>query len=204
MFLEILLIILNIVILGFLFAGARFVLTYLPTYFGKQGKYLATQGDIVEIVGRLEQVETQTQKELYLLQAQVEHNNQRDNGRFDKEYEVLSQLWETLLDLQRAALSVQPVSMETDENHNTMGVKPEGLEKFADAFSALSDLMHRQRPFFPQKIYDSLVGLMTVNETLEEELQKNAREYWEAGRRNAGEIVRRIDRLCEQIRARVN
>jgi len=96
---------LGIVQIIILIAVGFFLKSYLPTYLAEKGKNLATKEDIKDITEKIEAVRSQYAKQQHIHEM-----------AFDKEFEILSEVWATLVDLRNATLGLRPILDYIDPN----------------------------------------------------------------------------------------
>ena len=85
--------------------------------------------------------------------------------------------------------------------------KQNRIGAFNDANSAFARAMHGNRPFFADEIFKQLAELRKILrlEALEyaDEEGRGGAEYWRNAKKNADDILARIDRICDAIRSRI-
>jgi hypothetical protein len=188
---------LGIVQIIILIAGGFFLKSYLPTYLAEKGKNLATKEDIKDITEKIEAVRSQYAKQQHMHQM-----------AFDKEFDILSEVWATLVDLRNATLGLRPI---LDYSHpNETEEKRKRLQKFAECYNAFTNIVEKNKPFYPKQIYQPLFEIMMV--TSDESAQfsywdPNRRpfnqQYWDKALENQRSMLEAIDKVCEQIRERI-
>lgn len=82
-----------------IFAIIAFFASYLGGYLRRKGENVATKKDIARITDEIESVKHEYSKELYIHQV-----------RYEKEFDILSDLSKKLIYLRDAALSLRPVA----------------------------------------------------------------------------------------------
>lgn len=173
--------------------GVLWLRVYLPSYLQEKAKNLATKEDIGTLTHQVEGVKLQYQ---------------RAGAQFEAEFRTYQEIWERIVDVQRAALDLRPVldrglaPGETREDR-----KSQRLQRFADAFNEFNRLYWKRRPFYADAVFQELNELTTVvhGEAIGYEIGELGahREYWTEARANAEKIAAQVERLCTVIRERL-
>jgi hypothetical protein len=130
---------------------------------------------------------------------------------FEKEFDILSQLWETFVDLRESTLALNPAIdspnwyTPEDQIENQQRKRLALLEK---NFSRFFDVYEKNRPFYPPQIYNIVerFGIMAkwreLNYAIYDDLDKSARvKYWGWLQDSSKKILEVNNELCEAIRA---
>jgi hypothetical protein len=181
---------------------------YLPSYVKEKGKNLATREDIAEITDKIESVKIEYAKELESLKSHLNAKFHAHTVRFEKEFMVFEELWACLVDLRDATRRLRPVMDYA--NPKDPEVAKERLESFANAYDLFYNVVHKNRPFFPQEVFEILRQLMKLvfGEASDYQMGwSSPREfdpnYWKTAEKNAREILEEIEAVCETIRKRI-
>ena len=200
---------------AFAFGGLVFGLlinSYLPKYFGKKGENLATKEDISEITNKIETVKHDYARQLESTKAELSAQLNTHGFRYEKEYEVLSELTALLVEVRDASLSLRPVMDFKDASKKEDEIKNERLQRLFEAGRALYLSREKKRPFYPAEIYEAI---LTVENTARSESIKyrykdpfkldgeSYLSYWEEAEKNQKEIAAHADVAMEHIRKRV-
>ena len=202
---------------NYAFAFIGFVLgllinSYLPKYFGKKGENLATKEDISEITNKIETVKHDYARQLESTKAELSAQLSTHGFRYEKEYEVLSELTALLVEVRDASLSLRPTMDFKDPSKKEDEIKNERLQRFFEAGRALYLSREKKRPFYPAEIYEAI---LTVENTARSESIKyrykdpfkldgeSFLSYWEEAEKNQKEIASLADAAMEHIRRRV-
>lgn len=169
------------------------------TYFKKKGENLATKEDIREITDRIESVK----HDYVMLQK-------RHGFRYEKEYEILSLLATSLIELRDSVLSLRPVVEFVDPSRSDEERKTERLTRLFVAGKNLYLVSETNRPFFPSAIYEHLLELNKLARKESFGYENNTpfekgkfKEYWEEAQANQAEIERLANNAMNAIRSRV-
>ncbi len=176
-----------------------FIRSYLPAYFEEKGKNLATKEDIAEITDKIEAV-----------RAQYAVRSHMNTLTFEKEFEILSEVWSTLVDLKSAAQGLRPMLDHVDPNEPADERKRKRLQKFAESYSAFANVVEKNRPFYPTDIYKALFEIMMIAADEADEYRHRDpdrrrldEKYWRSALDNNRKIVAQVDGVCELIRKRI-
>lgn len=168
-------------------------------YLEEKSKNLATKQDIGDITSQIESIKIQ-----YTKQSLVHKLS------FEKEFEILSELWKALVELRGATQSLRPIFDYTNPHETEEERKRNRIQPFAESFTNIGSIVDKNRPFYPQSIYDVLVEILTIarneaNEFLytDTENQRPDRSYWDNALKNQQTIVEKIDQVCDLIRQRI-
>ena len=96
-----------------------------------------------------------------------------------------------------------PNSGETQESR-----KLARLGRAKVAYEALDQTVQHSRPFYPDKIWKELSGLLDLCykefvQTRDSDSTTDFRNYWETRMANATALNEQVDRTCETIRSRL-
>lgn len=176
-----------------------FLNSHLRSYFEEKGRNLATKEDIKDITSKIESVRTEYAKQLHVYQL-----------TFGKEFEVLREVWQKLIDLRRATQGLRPLMDYFDPNEPEEERKRNRLKMFFDSYHAFADAVEKNQPFYPRDIYASLreISLITYDEADEYRVRDSEKrplddKYWENALTNQEAILKAVDDVCELIRNRV-
>jgi hypothetical protein len=200
--------IVQLIILAGLGASALLIKNYLPSYTKEKGKNLATREDIEEITDKIESVKTEYAKELEGLKSQLNAKFHAQTVRFEKEFKVFEEVWAALVSLRDATTRLRPTIDYADPKKPE--VAKERLEDFGKGYDGFYSVVHCNRPFFPQEIFDLLRGLLKLALGEARDYQEgwsdprsHDPDYWKTAEKNSQEILARIEEICEAIRKRI-
>jgi len=191
--------VLNIVEIVLIIVGGFFLKSYLPTYFGEKGKNLATKEDIKDITDKVEAVRSEY--------ARRQHMH---DIAFDKEFEILSEVWKTLVDLRSATQGLRPVFDYVDPNESEEERKKKRLQKFAECYNIFAGTVAKNQPFYPKDLYDSLFEISMISHDEADQyshrdpnMRPIDRQYWDNALNNQKKILAMVEKVSEQIRERI-
>lgn len=184
---------------------------YLFSYSSEKGKNLATKEDIGEITNKIEIVKLDYAQQLESTRAELSSQLNTHGFRYEKEYEVLSDLTGYLVDVRNASLNLRPILDFVDPTKNKEEIKRERLQKFFEASRDLYFVREKKRPFYTEEIYQAILDVDKAarTESIEYEHkdpfeENNYKDYWNTAKENQEEIASKADVAMEKIRERVN
>jgi uncharacterized membrane protein len=191
--------VLNAIEILLIIVGGFFLKSYLPTYFAEKGKNLATKEDIKDITDKVESIR--------LEYARRQHKHEI---AFGKEFEILSEVWNTLVDLRIATQGLRPLLDYVHPNETDEERKVNRLQKFAESFEVFASTVVKNQPFYPEDVYESLFQIMMISREEADEYSHrdpNKRpldsQYWDNALNNQKKILAMVDQVCEKIRNRI-
>jgi hypothetical protein len=192
--------------IAFLQAVITLLVWYVAPYTKEKGKNLATREDIEEITDKIESVKTEYAKELEGLKSQLNAKFHAQTVRFEKEFQVLEEVWTRLLDLRNAGAAFKPgVRMgEQDENE---------LRKcFGTAYGDFLRTIDTHKPFYPQEVFDLVEDYRNrqFKNIIDHDFITQPgfkhdwgdSKYWEKRDENLKEIENLVEDICKAIRKR--
>ncbi|ELX7527506.1 hypothetical protein SKP09_004644 [Vibrio parahaemolyticus] len=198
-----------LLILSGLTAGLL-VNSFLPKYFGKKGENLATKEDIAEITDKIESVKNDYAHQLESTKADLSSQLQTSSVRYEREFSILEQLTELLVDVRNRANSLRPVLDSVPKDKTKEEIKNERLHSLYEARLKLYELREKKRPFYPENIYESLTDIDKLAHTESVKYQYQSpfdsdgfEKYWREAENNQKEIAEKADISIKLIRARV-
>ena len=183
----------------------------LFSYSSEKGKNLATKEDITEITRKIEDVKLIHAKQLETTRAELSSQINTHGFRYEKEYEVLSELSALLVDVRDASLSLRPVFDFVDPKKSEEEIKDERLTRYYQALRALYVVREKKRPFYPDDIYHSIRAIEkeSRSESLDYQYQDphesgQFKDYWDKAKDNQEKITQLAEDSMSKIRQRVN
>lgn len=210
---EILELVLLLLLLGVMIAAGWWVASRGMPLVERHARSLATRDDLNAVGQQMQVLARRISAQEETIRHQMASRPSLDPIRFEKEVEILSTLWQALLEMQNAALEL--ALMNPGEEIQAAETTPRleaGLRKLANSYNALSVVIHQHRPFFPADIFDDLVKLMTMvtqddTSTVPGRLQAGSigheEAFWLQAIGKTGAIVEAIDEICAHIRLHV-
>lgn len=166
---------------------------FFPSYFNQKGRNLATKEDIGEITDKIEEVKSKF----------TNHSH-----RYTREYEILSQLTDYLIELRLATESLRPTIDYINPDEPEWERKDRRLGYFHKARRDLYMVREKKRPFYPEYIYQQIIKIddIVYNESLDYECfssKEQREEYWNSATENRKSLIQSLDLAMEAIRERV-
>ncbi|WP_153913042.1 hypothetical protein [Shewanella sp. TC10] len=182
----------------------------LFSYSSEKGKNLATKEDIAEITNKIESVKNDYAHQLEATKADLSSQLQTSSIRYEREFSILEQLTELLVDVRNRANSLRPVFDRVPESKTEEEIKNSRLQSLYEARLKLYELREKKRPFYPESIYDSLTDIdkLAHTESVKYQYQspfdsRGFEQYWQEAEKNQKEIAEKADISIKLIRARV-
>jgi len=192
------------------FIVGLFANSFLPAYFKRKGENLATKDDIAEITTKIESVKYDYAHQLESVKAGMSALLSVHGYRYEKEYEVLSQLTESLVDLRDRSLMLRPVADFRDPLKSEDEVKQERLALLHAAGRKVYQESEKKRPFFPAEIYDAIRETLKISNRESTEYrfehpfdEGNFMNYWDNADKNQKAITQSVETALDLIRKRV-
>lgn len=184
--------------------------SFLPKYFGKKGENIATKEDISGITNKIETVKHDYARQLESTKAELSAQLNTHGFRYEKEYDVLSELTALLVEVRDASLSLRPVMDFKDASKTDDEIKKERLQRLFETGRALYLSREKKRPFYPAEIYEAILAVESTarSESIKYQYKdrldgKSFLNYWEEAEKNQKEIASLADVAMEHIRKRV-
>lgn len=194
---------------------------YLFSYASEKGKNLATKEDVGEITQKIEDVKHEYARKMQELQhdyaqklesarAELSAQLSTHGFRYEKEYEVLSELTSNLVDVRDTSVSLRPALDFRDPDKSDEDIKRDRLTRFSEALKSLYIVRERKRPFYSEEIYQAILAIekKSRRESLEyqhkdPEEGKNFLDYWDSAEKNQEQIIELAEVAMQKIRDRV-
>ena len=205
--LQYILIILISLIVGFMLRS------YLPAYFKEKGKNLATKEDIEDITDKIEHIRSDYSSSLEMFKSELNKQLQIHRISFEKEFDILSELWKSLSKLRYATASLRPEGDIIDTRITEEERKKQRLQNFFDSYNSAFEIVQYNRPFYPDYIYDEVNKIMRIsmreaiqykNRSCEYNEKGYDQKYWDKAVENIEQIVSGVDQVCHKIKSRYN
>lgn len=144
------------------------------------------------------------------LKAKVDVAVQRtvlvDKLQFEHEYDIYRKAWEHLFALRQATLQLRPMLDYMDPSESKEDRMRKRIGNVKEPFAEFSRLIEINKPFYPEKVYESLVAVRSKchEEVIAYEYtERSHKEYWSEARKNQEAILALIEEACVAIRNRV-
>ena len=189
------------------FGGVSVVLIGLASVLGKIWVEKTVQTYKKTSDADLKKAQSDIDKTLRLLQSELDKGIHIHRIQFEKEFKIYEEIWGSLVDVKRKALSLRPTLDMIDPSEQEEERMRRRLQELASEFNPFVTLVEKHRPFYPADVYTSLITLVKEiqSEAIDYEYAERKRsEYFKEARKNQEKIVALIDEVCEAIRARVS
>ena len=131
--------------------------------------------------------------------------------RYEKEFEVLVDLSEKVLELRDAASNLRPVADYMPPEGKKEEWRRDRLMRYQDATRGLYKSSEKFRPFYPEKLYQAVTELNKIAWGEAVEYRRGSPdagggynpEYWDKAEKNAQAIQDVSEKVISQIRERV-
>lgn len=180
------------------------------SYFGEKGKNLATKQDIGEITTKIEAIRTEYMRGLEESKSAWAAHSSLFTYRYQREYEILRELSEVLVEVKNAAgfFSNYPDLRPEQETDVSKAYRDKQADALAGSLQRLQLLREQRRPFYPQELYDALGHLARAAQQekgylMVESFGLRRRDYGAKAEENAAAISSSADLAIESIRRRV-
>ena len=178
---------------------------YLPAYLTEKAKNLASKedlNDLTQIVEKvrsdyaveLERVRSDHARELEENRSLMVANLHVYQTRYNREFDILFELAEKLVQLRNSALALRPAMDFTSSNESDEDRKRNRLENWTRAAEAFRNVAECRRPFYPEEIHNVCIQLIrkTHSEAVSYGVTKynsqNDESYWKQAKENGDEI----------------
>jgi hypothetical protein len=204
--------ILNIINIIVIVAVVFFVKSYLPSYFNKKGEYLATKEDISEITKLIESEKLKYSEHLKLFEAEQQRKSNVHSLSCGLEFQILSDIWGKIVELQLATLSLRPEGDFIDKSKSEDQIRTDRLKAFYSAYNTFWDAVQKNKPFYSEEIHKNLLKLISFSNREQIQYSHSSpnpeselfnQKYWDNAVSNKDNILNTINELCEQIRNRI-
>lgn len=178
---------------------------FLGSYFKQKGKNIATKEDISEITSKIEDVKHEYAQQLESTKAELSSRLENNGFRYQKEYEILSELNSLLVEVRDASANLRPLIDFVDPEKKEDQVKREKLKEFQKWRLQLYLYREKNRPFFPEDIYNEIKALdgIAYLEAIGYEFGEKSAETQKNAVDNREKIFNQSEKAMKLIRKRV-
>ncbi|WP_019601178.1 hypothetical protein [Teredinibacter turnerae] len=183
---------------------------FLSSYFKEKGKNVATKEDISHITKEIEKVKYEYTRETESLRSNLSNQIKVSGFRYEKEYEILSDLTDKLVDVRDSALSMRPELDYIDPKKDPQEITNERLDRFQKSHYALYLSREKTRPFYSQEIYAAILAVESAARLESIQFQYRnpyedhyKQDYWDQAVKNQKEIANAATAALDAIRTRV-
>jgi hypothetical protein len=164
------------------------------TYVDEKAKNLATIEDTAKITSEIEGV-----KSRFDIASHVKKQV------FEKEYEILQQVWQSTWEFQALARSLRPIMDYLPENKEERKVVFEKrYKKYTESVQGFRDAVIKNKPFMPQHIYEICLSLrelvISVQVEFEQSFEDDSRVNWKEIENCGNKLDAKLDELSNEIR----
>lgn len=191
--------------------GATVVLAGLSVFLSKVWSERIARRDGEERDRRIAELKAQLDQQGSLLKARLDASVQKtvhvSKVQFEHEYAIYKEAWEQLVALRHATTSLRPVMDRVDPNESREERMLKRAKVFAEAHNAFLDVVERNKPFYPEAIYEALsaVRKRCHHELIDfEYVERPSTDYFKEAMKSQDEILALIDAACTAIRERIS
>lgn len=179
------------------------ILVILTKFGEKKFENLANKQDLEELTAKVESVKTIYQKEIEGYKAQLEQRKLVSRVQFEKEFQIYSEIWTSLIDMRTAAYNLRPLY-----EGNNPPTFTEKSSEFNKAFEKYWNVIEKNQPFYNEQIYSKLKDIRALvhkegREAAMLPIGKDM-EYYIQGMKNVDEIINQTYEVCKAIRERIS
>jgi hypothetical protein len=191
----------DVIVLVIVTVGGLLLRSLLPAYFEQKGKDIATKEDIEEITAKTERVRAQFTSEIELLRSELSKRSHSYALVFDKEFELLQQLWEALWEYHESVICLLSLVKEGgDEREEQI------ITNMSDKYGIFIGLVMKKRPFYAPDIYAGISAIIDLSDELtdhrlESPIDRTRLDQFEKEKLDA--LAEALDGLCESIRKQI-
>ena len=144
---------------------------FLPSYVRKKAEHLATKQDIKRITEIVEAVKLDSSKQLEAIRTTLNAQLYIHKVRYEKEFEILSQLSSSLIVLRDASYQLRPGAYDVaPTNQSSEETKQERIASYIAASKAFYSIYETHQPFYSEELY-------LVLKELHHQTRKEAAQY---------------------------
>jgi hypothetical protein len=190
--------------------GATVVLSALSVFLSKIWAERIARREEEERDKRISELRAQLDEQAAVIKSRLDASVQKtvhvSKLQFEHEHQIYLLAWEQLFALRQATLGLRPMLDQVAPEQSKADRMQDRVKAFAAAHNALLDVIEKNKPFYPQEIYEALSA---VREKCRHELadfeyvERPNLEYYQEARENHQEILRLIEAACTAIRNRV-
>lgn len=128
--------------------------------------------------------------------------------QYEKEFSVYEKLWEQIVELYSAALSLRPELDAYPADESPEHRKRKRLARYYEALHAVRSIILNNKPFYNEVAYEitQRLSFLCSKERSGYEHRnpdEQGQEYWEDASKNREAIIKIVDDLCDAIRCRI-
>ena len=205
---EIAILAVGIGILILVFIVAILIMRRLSSITARVGNDLVRKRDLGELGEFLERYD----RDINFLSTLLTRQSHTHQARYEHEFKILTEIWDSLISFRRAACLIQPEIVQDSPTKPEEYRKAEILAAFAMAYTQVYMKIEQNRPFYPAAVCEQLLGLIRLMEdeglddwgrSPDPHLRGFEPEYWEMGLESSKRIITTVDGICQAIRVRI-
>lgn len=126
--------------------------------------------------------------------------------QFDKEFQIYSEIWSSLVELRDIAVKLRPEGDILNSEHTYETMINKRLETAVEIGNSIIKMVENNKPFYSKEVYDSLQEVIKLVRSEITEVQhgdKQSIEYWEKGINNIPKLLHSTEIVCKNIRNRI-
>jgi len=185
---------------------------YVSSYLGEKAKNLATKEDVAAITDQIESVKARHAKDFETIRTSLGSRAHIHRFRYEREFAILQELMEKLVELRDATMSLRPEAEYIDPDETDDQRKKRRLARYTAASRALYLFSETRQPFFAEEI---LVVLRALDQVAWQEVVQYRRfsphaddqafdaRYWDRAAENSAKIAELTDNVIRSVRERV-
>jgi len=168
------------------------------------GRVLVRERSNMDVKLRLLQSELDGTKENP--KSELDKDNLIHKVQFEKEFSIYEQIWESLIEVKYATLSLQPsFDYSSDDEEAERSLR---LERLINSFREYGKAIDANRPFYAENVFAILERLWKVAQRegfdySGTRMNNDYQRYWDRANRNRENILNLVDKCCSAIRARI-
>jgi len=198
----------GIVILILVFIFAILIMRRLSSVTKKMDKDLVRKRDL----GKLNEFLERYDRDINFLSTLLTRQSHTHQARYEHEFKILTEIWDSLISFRRAAGLIQPEISQDSPTKPEEYRKAEILAAFATSYSEVYKEIEQNRPFYPAAVCEQLLGLIRLMEdeglddwgrSPDPHLRGFESEYWDIGLESMKRIITSVDGICQAIRIRI-
>ncbi|MEM6812185.1 MAG: hypothetical protein AAF549_06935 [Pseudomonadota bacterium] len=145
-------------------------------------------------------------KEILTLQSKIDKKSYVHRIQFEKEFNIYTEIWEKLFDLNQKTLSLRPIFDYVDPSKTREETIRQRLEEFGECYNTFVKTYGTNKPFYHEEVFNCLKAILRVSriEAIDyEQLQVSDRGYWDKQKQNTEDLEKLIEECCVLIRKRI-
>ena len=205
---EIIILAIGIAILFLMIIFSLLIVRRLSSITARIDKEVIRKQDLRDLDVFLERYD----RDIKFITTMLTRKSHSHQARFEHEFKILTEIWDSLIACRRAASLLQPDIIKSSPTKPDEYRKAEILASFATAYTEVYKEIEQNRPFYPAAVCEQLLGLIRLMEdeglddwgrSPDPHLRGFESEYWEMGLESSDRLITAIDGICQAIRVRI-